>query len=298
MRAKIPQAPRRTLRPGRKPLEQVNNGSGGAMNRVHKAAPFVILSTGHGSMIVNRNDYFLTDPEKGMGFGVGMQLFSTSLFDAQEVDMALEILKLRKIHHGDGVIGLDCGANIGVHAIEWARLMTGWGSVVAFEPQERIYYALAGNIAINNLFNARCLHAAVGGESGLLRMPVLDYTLPASYGSFELKPAANNQFIGQHIDYENGQQMEVNVVSIDDLECERVDFIKLDVEGMELEALQGAARTIETFKPIMLVEHIKAEPGSLQAFLEPRGYRCIMTPLNIVAVHKDDPCSPHIEAQD
>jgi FkbM family methyltransferase len=264
------------------------------MNRIHKTAPFVILSTGHGTMIVNRNDYHMVNPAQG--FGVGMQLFETSLFDAEEIDMALSILNLRRQHHGDGVVGLDCGANIGVHTIEWARLMTGWGSVVAFEPQERIYYALAGNIAINNLFNARCLHAAVGAESNLIKMPTLDYTRPASYGSFEVKPAANAQFIGQTIDYEGGEQMEVNLVAIDDLECERVDFIKLDVEGMELEALQGAARTIDRFKPIMLVEHIKAEPGSLQAFLEARGYRCLMTALNIVAVHESDPCAASIQS--
>ena len=258
------------------------------MSRIHKAAPFVILSTGHGTMIVNRNDYFMVSPDQG--FGVGMQLFNTSLFDAPEVDSVLQLLQLRHAHYGDSMVALDCGANIGVHTLEWAALMTGWGSVVAFEPQERIYYALAGNIAINNCFNARALHAAVGGETGTIQLPLLDYTQPASFGSFEVSKLANPQFIGQQIDYENGPKMEVNIIAIDDLECERVDFIKLDVEGMELEALQGAVKTITAFRPLMLVEHIKAEPGTLQPFLESLGYRCFMTALNILAVHLDDPC--------
>ena len=67
--------------------------------------------------------------------------------------------------------GVDCGANIGVRTVEWAKGMTGWGTVVAIEAQERIYYALAGNITINNCFNAHAIHAAVGAQEGTLRSP-------------------------------------------------------------------------------------------------------------------------------
>jgi len=258
------------------------------MTRIHKPAPFVILSTGHGTMIVNRNDVHMTGPMEG--FGVGMQLFQGSLFDVGEIDMALELLKLRRHYHGDGVVALDCGANIGVHTLEWATLMTGWGQVVAFEPQERIYYALAGNIAINNCFNARAVQAAIGAESGVIDIPVLDYTKPASYGSLELRRGeAPPQFIGQAVDYEAGPKASVSLIAIDDIGCDRLDFIKLDVEGMELDALQGARRSLEAFKPILLVEHIKAPPGVLQSHLDGLGYHCIMTPSNILAVHRDDP---------
>ena len=257
------------------------------MNRIRKPAPFAILSTGHGSMIVNRNDYHLTGVDEGVG--VGWQLFATSLFDADEVDTVLELLKVRRAHFGDGVVALDCGANIGVHTVEWATLMTGWGTVVAFEPQERIYYALAGNIAINNLFNASAVHAAVGATSGTIQMPLLDYTRPASFGSLELKPSANPDVFGQVVDYAAGPKAEVNLVALDDLGCARVDFIKLDVEGMELEALEGAARTIAAFKPIMLVEYVKAQPGTLEAWLKERGYRFFKTHINILAIHESDP---------
>ena len=65
--------------------------------------------------------------------------------------------------------------------------MTGWGQVLAFEAQERIYYALAGNIAINNCFNARALHAAVTSEAGRMKIPAPDYLAPASFGSLELR---------------------------------------------------------------------------------------------------------------
>jgi hypothetical protein len=49
---------------------------------------------------------------------------------------------LRRQYFKDGVVVIDCGANIGAHTIEWGKRMTGWGSVLAIEAQERIYYAL------------------------------------------------------------------------------------------------------------------------------------------------------------
>ena len=118
------------------------------MRNVGRKLAFVLTSSNHGTMIVNRFDYRMTGPASGIG--VGYQILQSASFDPSEVELALHLLDLRKRFHGDGVVAIDCGANIGVHTVEWAASMTGWGSVVAIEAQERIYYALAGNIAINN----------------------------------------------------------------------------------------------------------------------------------------------------
>src|ERR1700755_3702256 len=134
---------------------------------------FVLASSNHGTMIVNRNDYRMIDAERG--YGVGFQILQTGSFDPNEVRLVLDLLALRRKHHGDGVVAIDCGANIGVHTIEWAKAMTGWGSVLSIEAQERIYYALAGNIAINNCFNALAIHAAITDKPGIIMMPQPDY---------------------------------------------------------------------------------------------------------------------------
>src|SRR5262249_8213949 len=64
-------------------------------------------------------------------------------YGPSEVKFILSVLDLRRRMAGEGVFAVDCGANIGTHAIEWAKHMTGWGSVLAIEAQERIFYALA-----------------------------------------------------------------------------------------------------------------------------------------------------------
>jgi FkbM family methyltransferase len=246
---------------------------------------FVLASSDHGTMIVNRFDYRMINETEG--FGVGFQILNTAQFDPEEVKMAVQLLQIRRKHHGDGVIAIDGGANIGVHTIEWAKAMTGWGSVLAVEAQERIYYALAGNVAINNCFNATVINAAISSESGTLQIPNPNYSLPSSFGSLELRQRAGNEFIGQQIDYANNTVI-VRKVTIDEINLPRVDFIKLDIEGMEMEALEGARQTIDRSVPILLIERIKADGAQLTQWLEGRDYQVMQVGINLVAVHKTD----------
>ncbi|MFZ0269195.1 FkbM family methyltransferase [Caulobacter sp.] len=246
---------------------------------------FVLTSTLHGAMLVNRHDYHrLPD---GTAYGVGAQLLATQAFDPSEVDGVLQLLEMRRAHFGDGVIALDCGANIGVHTIEWAHLMHGWGEVAAFEAQERVFYALAGNITLNNCFNARAIWAAVGQEAGTIAVPTPDYFTPSSFGSLEIRPTATNEFIGQEIDYARAQP--TRMMAIDDMGLTRLDFIKIDIEGMEVEALLGGRATIAACKPQMLIERIKADEVALRGFLGEHGYAVFEAGGNLLAIHETDP---------
>lgn len=255
-----------------------------------KPIAFVIVSTNHGTMLVNRHDYRLVGQG---GYGVGYQLLSTSSFDQQEVDFARQLLISRKQNFGDGVVAIDCGANIGVHTIEWAKLMNGWGRVIAVEAQERIFYALAGNITINNCFNARAIWAAIGDGTGKIGVPVPDYFRPSSFGSLEIKRNPNTEFIGQDIDYDSLQ--ETSMTSIDALDLDRLDFLKIDIEGMEMEALRGATHSIKKFFPQMMIEKIKSDEHEIKEFLLACGYRIFPLGINILAVHESDPVAEQIK---
>lgn len=261
------------------------------MINVSRPLPFVMISTNHGTMIINRNDYRMVD--QGSGYGVGFQLLNTSSFDQPEVDFALALLDRRRIHFGPGVVALDCGANVGVHTIEWARLMHQWGEVIAFEAQEKIYYALAGNVAINNCLNVTARHCAVGAECGSIDIPEPNYLVPSSYGSFELKQRENTEYIGQDVDYSKTKP--VPLVSIDSLGLQRLDFIKIDVEGMEEEVLAGAEQSIVRHRPIMMIEVIKSDKTKLEAFLQGHGYRLFPMGMNLLAVHESDPMLANIK---
>ncbi len=253
---------------------------------------FVTAATDHGTMIVNRFDQRIIGND---GCGVGLQLLEKASYDPDEVDLLLRMLDLRRQCHGDGVAAIDCGANIGVHTIEWAKHMTGWGAVLAIEAQELIYYALAGNIAINNCFNARALHAAVSGQSGMMKIPVPNYTVAGSFGSLELKHRDNTEFIGQPIDYSESKMTSIRSVTLDSLNLPRIDLIKMDVEGMELEALGGGAKCIGALRPVLLIEAIKTDREALHGALENLDYALFDFGMNILAVHKTDPSLGHLK---
>jgi FkbM family methyltransferase len=238
-------------------------------------------------MIVNRNDQRVLDEQRG--YGVGYQILNTSAFDPGEVNAVLVLLDARRRHFGDGVVTIDGGANIGVHTIEWARHMHGWGQVLAFEAQEVVYYALAGNIALNNALNARARLAALGGTVGELAVPRPDYFKPASFGSLELRKGAKTENIGQAVSYAPEDCDIVPMVSLDSLDLGRLDFIKLDVEGFELETLRGGVATLTARRPVLLIEVIKSDRAAIQDFLTNAGYRIFPMGINILALHESDP---------
>jgi FkbM family methyltransferase len=246
---------------------------------------FCLVSSDHGPMLVNRMDYNHTF--SGDFYGVGAQIMENGCYDPRDVDSLRNLLQCRRNHFGSGVVALDGGANIGVHTVEWARHMRGWGSVIAVEAQERIFYALAGNIALQNCFNARAIWAALADVPGELSIPEPDYTRQASFGSFELKARVGGEFIGQEIDYSKPTS-KVRQIMIDGLGLERLDLLKLDVEGMEAEALAGARDTIDRCKPILFVETIKSDQVAISETLRKAGYVVLPNGMNILAVHLTD----------
>ncbi|HKA76609.1 MAG TPA: FkbM family methyltransferase [Pseudolabrys sp.] len=263
------------------------------MRNVGRKLAFVLASSNHGTMIVNRFDRHMVDSERG--YGVGFQILEAAAFDPTEVEIALQLLDMRRRFHGDGVVAIDCGANIGVHTIEWATSMTGWGSVIAVEAQERIYYALAGNIAINNCFNAIAMHAAVSSETGTMRIPNPNYLTASSFGSLELLKRDGNEFIGQAVDYSDEKTVAIQKITLDALSLPRVDLIKIDIEGMEFAALEGARQLVEKNHPILLIEAIKAGREQLRGWLEQRGYKVFDAGINLLAVHLSDKTLAQLE---
>jgi FkbM family methyltransferase len=139
---------------------------------------------------------------------------------------------------------LDVGANIGDHALAFARMTGPTGLVWAIEPQPGAFRLLCANLALNRVGHVMTLQAAAGAAPGRTRVPVLDYAKPGNYGGV----AAGGDW-----------GVEVPVVAIDALGLAACHLLKLDVEGMENEALAGAARTIARCRPLLYVENDREE---------------------------------------
>jgi hypothetical protein len=79
------------------------------------------------------------------------------------------------------------------------------------------------------------------------------------------------------------------MTAIDNLGLQRLDFIKIDIEGMEMEALLGAEKSIGAYRPQLMIEKIKSNEGDICRFLERFDYKIFPFGINLVAVHHDDP---------
>lgn len=262
------------------------------MMHTMRPLPFVLASSNHGPMIVNRNDY--QRAADGTAFGIGHQMLNHASVVVEEMQVFADMLAAHRQHYGNGGVVIDAGANIGVYTLDFARIMHGWGHVYAYEAQEKLFYALAGNVILNNFLNVTARWNALGKEVGEIAIPEPDYTQPASFASFELQAMPSNNFIGQAIDY-NKPTARVPMITIDSQNFKRVDLLKIDVEGMELDVLEGARETIKRCKPIIFIEVIKSDEEKIRSILESNDYQLIAAGMNLFGVHKKDPIAAMIK---
>ncbi len=145
-----------------------------------------------------------------------------------------------------GDLFIDVGANIGYFSILAAHQCN--AKVLAVEPIPKTYEMLNMNIKHNNLDELiEPVNIALGNEDGVLRFT-------ASFG-----PKNHAEYEANNI-HSNAPTITVPVITLDKLlqqkksTINKVDFIKVDVEGFEYRFLLGAAQTLKTFKPMILME--------------------------------------------
>jgi FkbM family methyltransferase len=142
----------------------------------------------------------------------------------------------------NGVV-LDIGANFGQMSILFSNLVGSKGKVYSFDADDFIFEVLKRNIAVNNKTNIHPTFGAVHnvGQS-YLYFPKQDFKKYDSYGSYG-------------IDYVNSQGRKVPTLTIDSLNIpEKIDFIKIDIQGGDLFAMKGAIDTIAKNKCPILFE--------------------------------------------
>ena len=131
---------------------------------------------------------------------------------------------------------VDAGSNYGWHSIVSSFLCT---SVYSFEPQIYIYNIQMENILENNILNIQCYNYALGDINGIREMTPIDYA-----GS-----SINMGDLGLGL---GGEKIEVK--TLDSFGINKIDFVKMDVQGYEKYVLQGASQTILLNKPTLIIE--------------------------------------------
>lgn len=198
----------------------------------------------YGIMIYNNSDIW-----------VGRSIEKYGEFSESEVQLFRDCVK-------PGFAVLDVGANIGCHTIALSRLVEGNGVVFAYEPERNNFATLCGNIALNNIGNVYAFQKAVGSTSGLIAVPELDLERTVNFGGLSL----------DH-DYSTGVHYPVPLITLDECNFLKCDFIKMDIEGMEKLALMGGAATILKCKPLLYVENDRDDKSKeLIEYIDSLGY--------------------------
>lgn len=152
-----------------------------------------------------------------------------------------------------GHVCLDIGANIGVYSNVFAHLSGSAENVHAFEPVRHIRHKLLANAKLNGHTGLNVNDFALGDAESRMTM-------------FQIKPGhirggvssllQNDTY--KQLGAENYDEVEVAVTLLDNYVGERdlrsVDFIKIDVEGFEMNVLRGGRKTVEKYRPFVLLE--------------------------------------------
>ena len=174
-----------------------------------------------------------------------------------------------------GMVAVDCGANLGIHTLQMARAVEPGGLVVAIEPigelVARLREEMRESLLPENL--VRIVQCCVSNARGTADFYQIDH--PLQHGLSGLRKR----------EYSSGvvaKPVVVEVRTLDDLcaDLPRLDFLKLDIEGAEFDALRGGMRILRKFRPVIAMEQSQTDPqyfgyswAELLAFLEEMEYQ-------------------------
>lgn len=147
------------------------------------------------------------------------------------------------IEHAEADSGLmiDAGANIGSISLPFAAERPAW-RVISIEPHRGLAAVLSANAVNNRLMNIEVVQAAVGLEPGIVGFPSDPLTTERNFGTLSLKLPTELP------------TTPTMMTTLDALAPNGAQLVKIDVEGCDAEALQGAPNLLRKVRPIWLVE--------------------------------------------
>jgi FkbM family methyltransferase len=195
---------------------------------------------------------------------VPLYILSFGEYEKKECHFILSLIET------DDVV-LDIGANHGWYSLNIAKKFPNT-KIYAFEPVKKVLDIMAENVRVNNLNNINIFNIGIGNENSIREF---------NYN----KDMSGATSMVNILDRNDVEKINCDVRTLDSFiiehKIDKVDFIKCDIEGAELFALQGACNILEKYRPKLFIEMLRKwsarfnyHPNDIICFMAGLGYKC------------------------
>jgi len=162
-------------------------------------------------------------------------------------------------------VAIDVGANLGMLSIPLAKMLGDKGKVISIEAEKKNIEFLRKNVRINNLKNVFVIGKGAYSKKGKINLNLDEYGI----GGHSIQKTKGSEF---------GKKQLIDVDTIDnilkELKIKKVDLVKIDIEGGEIDALKGAKKTLKKCHPKIIFEAVEdVEKGKIELMLAKYGYK-------------------------
>ena len=190
--------------------------------------------------------------------GLSSLLYGT--FEKGELEFATRYLR-------PGNIVMDIGANIGLFSVVMGRAVGHDGEVIAFDPVPKNVVRLMSNLVENDISAESVYEIALGAVNKKIDLQMSNDSAYASIHTVEHG-------------FGNGRVLQVDSRKLDDVWQEKgspmISFVKIDVEGAEIDVITGGVEMITQCHPTLLIEaNTRRHLDQLKVTLQPFGYHYI-----------------------
>lgn len=178
----------------------------------------------------NKKFKIIINPKNGY---LDAQIYANGLYEPHIVKEIVDNTK-------SGGVCIDIGANIGHHTIVMSQSVGDNGKVYAYEPIPRIKEQLDNSILLNEIENVETIQIALSDKEEIKDLNICEENIGSS------------SLVNQTSDAE---KITIQTKTLDSYHYDKVDFIKIDVEGFEYNVLLGAKETIARCTPSIVIEY-------------------------------------------
>jgi methyltransferase, FkbM family len=171
--------------------------------------------------------------------GVDNSIIRTGFFEPQSIALVSHYVK-------PGMVAMDVGANFGYYAIQMSKLVGSNGTVHAFEPSSRFRERLIEHIRLNHCENIIVNNFGLSDGEKVLQLQESDDTATLRWW-YESTPPIRQEDI----------QLKTLDSYVKEHKIDRVDFIKVDIDGHEPKFIAGASKVLKRFQPAILMEFMQ-----------------------------------------